>query len=253
MNAESMNTERRKIRAAFSEAATGYDAVAGLQRRIARALANQAPAAHLILDAGAGTGFLADCLALRFPDARILKLDAAFGMCRLTPANSLCADLEALPLAADSIGLYCSSLAWQWARPAFAAREAARVLRPGGQLLVATLGPDTLHELRTAFRAMDDDDHVRSFDSLEAHVEALQQAGFANIRVRRSLEQAHAPDLRRILEELRTLGAHSLSRRKPGMTGRNGWQRVLAAIESFRQPAGLPVSYDVLILEGRKP
>ncbi len=248
-----MSAEKQRVRSAFSTAAENYDAVAIVQRRIADALARVATPASDILDAGAGTGYLASRLQERFPHARILHLDAALGMCRQVRSPVLCADLEALPLASGCIELYCSSLAWQWTRPACAAAEAFRVLRPGGSLRVATLGPGTLQELRSAFRAVDDASHVRDFDSFESHHEALRIAGFSQIRISRLQERTHAADLRQILHELRTLGAHSLPRRKPGMLGRNAWLRLQAAYELFRQPDGLPVAYDVLMIEGQKP
>lgn len=248
-----MTAEKKRIRDAFSAAAQTYDGVAAVQRRIARRLASHVPPSPAILDAGAGTGFLAACLRERLPEAVILHLDAALGMCRQGRQPVVCADLEALPLAPDCIDLYCSSLAWQWTRPAQAAQEAFRVLRPGGTLRVATLGPDTLQELRSAFRAVDDAPHVRSFDTPHIHQQALERAGFGQIRIERHLEQTHSEGLRQILHELRALGAHSLAQRRPGMLGRQAWLKLQATYETFRQPDGLPASYDVLILEAIKP
>jgi SAM-dependent methyltransferase len=56
-----------------------------------------------------------------------------------------------LPLAANSLGLVWSNLMLHWLDdplPAF--RELHRVLEVGGLLCFATLGPDTLKELRAA-------------------------------------------------------------------------------------------------------
>lgn len=249
-----MSAERQRIRAAFGAAAPNYDSVAGVQRRIARALAAGIPPGDVLLDAGSGTGFLTKLLQERFPQACIWQLDAALGMCRQTGERTICADLEVLPIADNSIELYCSSLAWQWARPALAAIEAFRVLKSGGRFHVATLGPGTLDELRAAFHCVDARPHVRSFDNTATHLDALATAGFVDITFVQGVEQTHSPNLPALLRELRTLGAHTLGpQRRQGMLGRQAWLRVQAAYEQWRQPAGLPVSYDVLYLNARKP
>lgn len=250
-----MSAEKRAIRDAFGAAALDYDSVAAVQRRIARALCDALPDLHKpsrILDAGSGTGFLAGQLEGRFPDARTWRLDAALGMCRSVGTNAICGDIEALPLPAHCLDLYCSSLAWQWTRPERAAREAARCLHPGGLLQVASLGPDTLHELRTAFLAIDTQPHVRSFDAPAIHRQALLAAGFRDIALTRYTEKTHAPDVISLLRELKTLGASTLDApRRRSLLGRHALERLAAAYESFREAAGLPVSYDVILLSAR--
>lgn len=249
-----MSAEKKRIRAAFDIAAAEYDSVAEVQQRIARILAAKPRHADVVLDAGSGTGFLASLLQQRFPQAFIWQLDAALGMCRQTGTRTVCADLEHLPFSSNSIDLYCSSLAWQWARPPLAALEAFRALKPGGWICIATLGPGTLEELRSAFRTVDDLAHVRNFDDCTTHFDALSASGFVDISIEQSLEQTHACNLSALLRELQTLGAHTLEQpRRSGLLGRQAWLRLQAAYEDFRQPAGLPASYDVLYLRAQKP
>ena len=250
-----MSAEKQAIRAAFGKAAAAYDAFAEVQRRIARQLLIQTPPALSILDAGCGTGFGVQLLRAAQADASILALDSALPMCaRLASPAVVCGDIEALPLADGCLDLYWSSLAWQWTRPELAAAEAARVLAQGGHLRVASLGPGTLSELRKAFSALDTYNHVRAFHTLEHHAGALQAAGFSDVRITRCLEQTHAPDLRSILRDIRSLGAHQLDgARRPGMIGRQSWQKLQTAYEAFRTREGLPVSYDVFYLSATKP
>ncbi|MDO6385510.1 methyltransferase domain-containing protein [Uliginosibacterium sp. 31-12] len=249
-----MRAEKQLIRAAFGAAATRYDAVAELQRRIARDLLSRTPAAHRMLDAGCGTGFGARLLRSAHAEANVFALDAAQPMCAHSgEALATCGDIEALPFANASFDLYWSSLAWQWTTPLLAAHEAARVLAPGGVLRVATLGPDSLRELREAFASVDSHAHVRDFDSLEHHANALNTAGFSTLYIERVVIQAFLPDLRTILRDLRQLGAHALgAARRRGMLGRQAWQRLETAYEAHRSPAGLPVSYDVIYLAASK-
>lgn len=250
-----MRAEKQAVRAAFSRAAPHYDGVAEVQRRIARHLLSLTPSAQRILDAGCGTGFGARLLREAQPAAQIHALDAAHAMCvHSGEALAACGDIEALPLANASLDLYWSSLAWQWTRPTLAAAEAARVLSPGGCLCVASLGAGTLHELRQAFAGVDAYPHVRQFHDAATHVAALHAAGFQEISLTQACEQVFANDLRGLLRDIRSLGAHELGQtRRPGLLSRQAWLRLQAAYETYRNEAGLPVTYDVIYLYARKP
>jgi malonyl-CoA O-methyltransferase len=61
-----------------------------------------------------------------------------------------------MPLADNSVAHIFSSLALQWCEniPALMF-EIERVLQPGGTAVIATLGPDTLRELRSAWAKVD--------------------------------------------------------------------------------------------------
>ena len=243
------------VREAFSKSALHYDSVAEIQRRIASALLSRRPEIFFetALDAGCGTAFVARCLGLNHPGTRILALDQAPGMClRSGLKNTICGDIEALPLASDSLELYVSSLAWQWVDPLKASQEAARVLKPGGRLALATLGPASLHELREAFSGLDDFPHVLDFHSAEDYAFRLETAGFEAIEIRNEPVKVYRNTLTEILRELRTLGAHSLKERRPGLLGRRAWQGIQARYEAFREPEGLPLTYDTLYLHAKK-
>lgn len=250
-----VDPDKRAIRHAFGKAAASYDSVAAVQARIVTQLLEYCPptAAGTILDAGCGTGRGAEGLAALYPGSTILGLDAALGMCQaMHSAKVMCADIEALPLRADSLNLYWSSLAWQWTEPRIAARESFRVLRQGGEFRVATLGPRTMFELREVFGGIDDHPHVRSFDPPEYCEEALQLAGFTDIRVAGSCECGYFPDLATLMRSIRRLGAHVLDKRRPTLMGRQAWMQLSAAYENFRTCEGLPVSHDVIYLCARK-
>ena len=153
---------KHRIRQAFDQAATNYDAAAEVQREVSDRLA-----AHLIqaggnlnpdtiLDAGGGTGYGARQLQAQWPDTELTVIDFAPRMLiaardQLATARLICADIEHLPVADMIFDLYWSSLAWQWNDPQRCLAEARRVLKPGGALAVATLGADNFPELRHAF------------------------------------------------------------------------------------------------------
>jgi SAM-dependent methyltransferase len=113
-----------------------------------------------ILDAGSGAARDAASLTRRYPGAAVLAVDSAcatlprpgwkqrvFG----TKTNAVCADIERLPFAEGSFDLAWCNMALHWLNdPLAALRELERVLVPEGLVMLSTLGPDTLKELRAA-------------------------------------------------------------------------------------------------------
>jgi len=254
-----MQRDKRRVAQAFSRAAESYDSVAQLQRDIADRLMHWLPPETQgnLLDLGCGTGYAAPVLRERYPQAPLLHLDLAHGMLAfareqrpVSNAFYLCGDAEQLPLADASIDLIWSSLAVQWCeQPERLMIELARVLKPGGRCLLATLGPDTLHELKRAWAAVDDDVHVNSFTALEkllTHNISLKlercETEYRVLRYNR---------LQDLMHELKALGAHNVnSRREQGLSSRQRLIRLLDAYDRQRQADGtLPATYEVYYLE----
>ncbi|MDR2092148.1 MAG: methyltransferase domain-containing protein [Azoarcus sp.] len=255
-------TRKHEIRRAFDRAAATYDTAARVQREASarlEAFAQTPPqTVRCVLDAGCGTGQALPGLAARFPQACRIALDfspAMLARARAFDALPLCADIEHLPLADATVDLYWSSLALQWCDPAKALAEAARVLRPGGTARIATLGPQTLHELRAAFAAVDDDVHVIDFPDIAHWFAITRTAGLTIEAHGQILLYEIAADLRELLGNIKAIGARTVGekrRRRP--LGRRGWQTLQSAYEAFRRPGGaLPATYDLILLALRKP
>ncbi len=258
-NAQSGNRiTKAAVARSFSRAAGSYDRVAELQRHAGERLLAQVPPdfeATTLVDGGAGTGFFAPLLNARLAPNRLILLDIAPGMLAFArdrrptaSARHLCADLEALPLATGTVDLLFTSLAIQWLAdlPGFF-REAARVLRPGGRLLFATLGPATLQEMRAAWQQVDSAVHVNRFTSAEAVHASAGPADWSEFHLEEELRVRHYAQLRDLTHELKALGAHNLSQEQPkGLAGRGRLQRFRTAYEALRTPSGLPASWQLL-------
>ncbi|MFT6916703.1 MAG: malonyl-CoA O-methyltransferase [Motiliproteus sp.] len=239
----------------FSRAAVSYDSVAGLQRQVGSHLLQLRPGdwGGQLLDLGSGTGYFTLPMA-QLSGSRVLALDLAQGM--LDYARSirphadidyLCADAEQLPLADSCVDGLFSSLAIQWCqRPERLFAELARVMRPGARALIATLGPDTLGELRQAWTAVDNYQHVNEFDSRQC-MEAAMSPGFEI----ESFEQQHITlqfeQLKQLTDELKGLGAHNLNTGRPaGLSGRQRIKAFRYAYEALRDAQGkIPATYQV--------
>ncbi|MDR2208004.1 MAG: malonyl-ACP O-methyltransferase BioC [Azoarcus sp.] len=257
---------KSKVRRAFDRAAPTYGSAAHVQDAAAQRLLafsrTQPSPAHVrrVLDAGCGTGQPLAALSACFPSAQCIALD--FSTAMLThaaregrAAHFVCADIERLPLDDASVDFYWSSLAFQWCSPETALSEVCRVLSPGGVARIATLGPRTLHELRTAFSAVDDGVHVIDFTGVE---DWLTASGIAGLTVQLYMQETlfdFASDLRTLLGNIKAIGARTVGNRERQRTlGRKGWQALRSAYETFRRPDGLlSTTYDLILLALRKP
>jgi malonyl-CoA O-methyltransferase len=243
---------KHRIRQAFDRAATDYDAAADVQREFSDRLATHLTQTDLdldpdtIIDAGCGTGYSARWLTQNWPRAKLALLDFAPAMLDVARvqypgAMVICADIEALPCAAGRFAGYWSSLAWQWNDPRRCLAEAARVLRPGGLLAVATLGADNFPELRHAFAEADDYSHVLAIPAPERLLADCRATGWA-VRVwERGLVRRHYPDARSALRSVKAVGAHEVERRRPTPLSRGAWQKHQRALRTVAGSGGLAV------------
>ena len=184
----------------------------------------------------------------------VLAVDIAEGMLRRARVEApkgcrwLCADAEQLPLASSTVDLIYSNLAIQWCEDLTAlAQQCARILRDKGVLLLSTLGPSTLWELRAAWRAVDGLEHVNRFIPF---VELEAAFGGVGLTVTARQRRTRTRNVDRVVQlacELRQLGAHNVNPGRPlGLSGRQRWQRLETEYGRLRDAQGrLPVSWEV--------
>jgi malonyl-CoA O-methyltransferase len=264
------------VRRAFDQAAAHYDAHAVLQREVCDRLLERLDFVSLnpatVLDLGAGTGYGLERLRLRYPAAGLVALDIAPAM--LTVARErfprpgwldraralfpvtggagvpqfVCADMAAMPLAANSLELVWSSLALQWAQDLEATLKGIhRTLAPGGLLMFATFGPDTLKELRAAFAGIDATPHVNRFTDLHDVGDMLVHVGFAHPVMEMEMLTLTYADLKALMRDLKGIGAHNAAAdRRRGLLGKSAWKRLEAAYESNRIEGRLPATFEVI-------
>ena len=248
---------KARVRQSFERAASTYDSAADIQRRICgqllQGLPGDAPVGRL-LDAGCGTGYAQALLQARFPTAQALALDLSAGMLQqiTAPCARMAGDLEHLPLAAASLDLYWSSLAVQWCELPKVLQEARRVLRVDGRLALASLGPQTFHELRHAFADVDQYRHTLGFHSVDEIRQMASAAGFAAVDVQESTETAHYADFKSLLHAVKAIGANQIGDgQRRSLMSRQTFLRAETAFETLRTAAGLPLTYDVITLYAR--
>ena len=258
--------DKREVRRAFNKAAAHYDASAVLQREVCSRMLERLDyiklQPKLILDAGSGTGWGTRQLAQRYPAAQMVALDIALGMLhsargRLswwqtlfggTTQLQLCADVEVLPLVAQSVDMVWSNLTVQWCNDLPATFvELHRVIKVDGLAMFSTFGPDTLKELRTAFNGVDGYNHVNRFADMHDIGDMLVAVGFAEPVMDMEYITLTYDDAKAVMQDLRSIGAHNATAgRAPGMMGKMSWARIVQNYETLRRNGKLPATFEVI-------
>ena len=250
--------DKKATRRAFERAASTYDEHAVLEHEIESRLLErvdhlqQAPG--MIADIGCGTGNAGSKLALRFEQAGIVALDWSTAMLReLCKSNTamylpLCADMHALPLAARSVDLIFSNLALQWSDDlSVVFNEFRRIMKPGAMLVFTCYGPDTLYELKQAWRSVDEQPHVHDFPDMHDIGDGLMSAGFREPVMDVERITLEYPDVMALMRELKGSGArNTATKRRRGLTAEFRLRDMQQAYEQFRKNGRYPASYEII-------
>lgn len=263
MTAQLHKLNKSRVATSFSRAATTYDACAHLQIAVGEQLwqlRRDGETYSRTMDLGCGTGnfthYLTAC------SNQVVAVDLAEGMLRKArqkhsifescstrslDIHYIAADAESLPFAPNSIDFIFSSLALQWCQQLPELADSLhRVLAQNGQVAIATLGPDTLHELRTAWGKIDKFVHVNRFESEAAFLSPFLMRNFRVDRAYTERRILHYPTLATLLRELKALGVTNANRgQAQGLAGKRQFEQLASAYEAARCDSGLPVTYQV--------
>ncbi len=252
-----MYLDKAKIKQSFALASSTYDGVAVLQRTVGNALLTEVSAKGTLLDLGCGTGFLTSKL-LAFAQP-VIALDIALPMLQVTQrkladtAHYLCADAEQLPLAGQVVDCVFSNLALQWCvnlEAVFA--DIKRVLKPGGQLVFSIFGPQTLHELKTAWATVDSYQHVNDFYNRQQLIGFLKSAGFTEIRVVSKCYYPVYSSVMALMKELKHIGAHNVMvGRNKNITPKTSMQQMISAYGHHQAEGRIVATFEVIMVKAR--
>jgi malonyl-CoA O-methyltransferase len=251
--------DRAAIRRHADRASARYDEsavlAANLREQMIRRLDWVAFTPESVLDLGCGTGHGAAALATRWPGARVIALDASPAMLGEAARREgsmrverLLADAEAIPLPDASVDLVFSNLLLPWCEDIDTVfGEVARILRPRGLFTFTTFGPDTLHELRGAWREAGGTTTEHPFTDMHDLGDGLVRAGFAEPVLDVSRFTLTYADVAALMRDLKATGSQSaVAGRTRGLTGRGRRRALEEAYERSRTGDFLPASYEVV-------
>ena len=254
---------RALIARAFGRAAAHYDQHADLQRQVADKLLGLIGPEFIapdMIDLGCGTGYCSLKLSQQFPDGQLLALDMTLPMLQTTRQQLIancalvCADAQALPLRDEQFDLAVSNLTIQWcSRTDALFAELFRIARPGAKVILSTFGPETLHEIKTAWAHIDNYVHVNEFVPLAALVQQAEAVGFSCISSSVLVQRSYA-SMQAVGKELKGLGAYNMnSEQAQGFTSRKALARAEQAFAEGRTAEGIPVTFEIFYLDLNKP
>lgn len=259
MNA-ALARERGLRRLSLERAAATYDEAAVLQREVGSRLLERLDVLNLdlglVCDLGCGTGAVTGELLKKCAGAAVVCLELSPSMLArarrrgsfLRRPRGVCADVDRLPLRDSCVDLlFCNLLFHRCPDIDGVLLEMGRVAKPGGALLFATYGPDTLRELRACWGASDAPADAARLVDLHDVGDALIRAGF----VEPVLDVEHLTveyrEVSRLVADLRALGERNLSpERRKTLTGKGALTALAQGYERFRSQGLLPATFEIV-------
>ena len=208
-----------------------------------------------VVDLGSATGKSTAELAKLYPEAQIMAIDLSRPMVEFTrqrclnldTVSPLIGDAERLPLMENSVDLVFANFLLPWCDPQAVFREVARVLRADGLMLFTTVGPDTLQEVRRAWREVDSDVHVHGFVDMHDLGDLAARSGLAEPVMDVDRLQVTYGDLSRLVGDLRATGSTNVAYgRRTQLTSAVRWGAFCEQLEVQRVEDVLSISVELI-------
>jgi len=210
-----MTIDKKQVARQFSRAAQTYDDVAEVQRLIASKLIESIPADSqgTLVDLGCGTGTALAQIARVHPQLKLVGVDLAPAMLEIAQHNAptaefILGDIEQTNLANSCTDIVFSSAALQWCNADLAVREIHRLLNDNGILLISTLGPGTLQQIRQAWTDVCPEiNRVHELVPGDKIKTILDAHKFQKIEIQEQRHDVNFPTVDALLNSVRKLGA----------------------------------------------
>lgn len=209
-----------------------------------------------IVDLGSATGSATRLLARRFRRAHVIAADLSLGMLEQARnkrswfhrTSAVQAHAAALPFAQQSVDVVFANLLLPWlSDPSATFAEVARVLRKDGLLTFATLGPDSLSEVRRAWREVDDDVHVHRFLDMHDLGDAAVRAGLRDPVLDVDRLVVTYQDAATLFRDLTHIGGrNSLQHRDRSLGGVDRFHAMVSALNAQRQDGLLKLDLELV-------
>lgn len=258
----------RWVRRAFARAAASYDRVSRVYDEVGqRLLAHLDPIAvdpACVLDVGCGTGTGTVLLASRYRRALVHGVDCAWPMLEVAQSKGpepssrrrfLCARAERLPVGDRRVDLVHANLLLPWCSVfEDPLREFARVLAPGGLLILSSLGPDTLIELRRIWSGGPVPEAEPGLMDMHDLGDALVAAGLAGVVMETERLTVQYPSAAGLVDDLVRSGAWAArARRRAGGRPRPGFAHLRRRYLALRSDAPLDATVEIVYAHAWAP
>lgn len=257
----------RDVRRRFDRAASNFDSVDfvhavtrdGLFARLEPLVLD----AKKILDLGSATGAASQQLRQRYGRPHIVSLDISGSMLRqglrkqswrsrVTGRRSshVQANASRLPFQDSSFDMIFSNQLLPFVDEVTAVfAEANRVLREGGVFAFATLGPDSLLEIRRAWSTVDQRAHVNHFPDMHDIGDAAVRSGLRDPVLDVDRLTVRYQSYRKLFADLTSAGARNALRdRNKSLVGRDRFGQMVSALQGG--PTSAKIELDLELVYG---
>ncbi|MDA8621646.1 methyltransferase domain-containing protein [Psychrosphaera sp.] len=177
------------------------------------------------LDLGCGPGLFTSELNKRCNYLASCDLSVAMLNSNHNKAGKVCGDSHSLPFQTDSIDWCYSSLMVQWCDFESVVQESLRVIKPGGVVAIATLLPGSLYELESAWKEVDNGQHIHQYQSEFELKQALSNLNYSQLFTTKKDFVYWYKDAMALAKELKSLGANFVKERSnKGLMSLNKWR-----------------------------
>jgi len=212
--------------------------------------------AKTVIDLGSATGSGSRLLARHFRGAHVIATDLSHNMVEraqkkqswFARTSAVQANATALPFAEQSIDVVFANLLLPWIdNAARVFTEVSRVLRKDGLFLFATLGPDSLNELRRAWHGVDTCEHVRSFLDMHDIGDAAVRAGLRDPVLDVDKLSITYRDAGTLFADLTAVGArNSLQHRDRSLGSAAAFRAMSEALDALREDGLLRLDLEIV-------
>lgn len=209
----------------------------------------------LVVDLGSATGGALRRLSKKFRGARLIAVDVSRNMLHLARKNRgrlsrpwfVQADAACLPFADGSVDVVFSNLLLPWLdEPGVLFSEVSRILRLGGLFAFSALGPDSLLELRRAWRRAGGDTAADPYLDMHDIGDTAVRAGLADPVLDVDRLTITYRDTATAYADLTAMGARGGRPSRRGLVGRNRFAAMQAALEEDRVDGLLRFSLEIV-------
>ena len=238
--------DSKHVRRRFERAAASFDDAdfvhAATREGLLARLQPLVVDASTVMDLGSATCGASQALSKRFRRAHVISVDLAHAMLRqgykkrawFSRSSFVQATAAALPFSEQSVDVVFANLLLPWVDdPNQVFSEIARVLRKGGVFAFATLGPDSLLEIRRAWSDVDNHEHVNRFLDMHDLGDGLVNAGFADPVLDVDRLSISYDSVEKLFADLTAMGGrNSLQQRNHSLVGKQRFRQMTESLRS---------------------
>ena len=251
-----MEKYKIKILKSFDAKSSSYDQYSFVQKEVSERMIQRLKFLKSkplnILDIGCGTGYLSNLINQYLPNSNIVCMDFSYEMAsqcknKNIKLKPLVADAEYMPFKTSTFDLVISSFTLHWCQQIEKIfSDFFRILKNYGNFMFTTVGPDTLKELRNAYKLIDNYEHINTFNDMHDYGDILLSSGFHDpvMDVERLIVEYK--NFNGVLQSLRKTGASTVICNESKFTTKKSLKSLENHYKKNNKNGLFPVTYEMI-------